>query len=106
MHDNLSYQARLRSNGKIVVVKVQRPGAQAAFSLDIFILRFLAGIARKTAKLNTGLPVRLCPIIYPCCQLKYLFLSKFTTKAKRKKDATIREIHCIFFVLSVVFTGI
>ncbi|GJN26274.1 hypothetical protein PR202_gb14195 [Eleusine coracana subsp. coracana] len=53
------YQARLRSNRKIVAVKVQRPGVQAAISLDIFILRFLAGIARKAAKLNTDLPAVL-----------------------------------------------
>ncbi|KAL5213818.1 hypothetical protein ABZP36_002970 [Zizania latifolia] len=49
------YQARLRSNGKIVAVKVQRPGVQAAISLDIYILRFLAGVARKAGKLNTDL---------------------------------------------------
>ncbi|OQU82423.1 uncharacterized aarF domain-containing protein kinase At1g71810, chloroplastic [Sorghum bicolor] len=53
------YQARLRSNGKVVAVKVQRPGVQAAISLDIYILRFLASIARKAAKLNTDLPAVL-----------------------------------------------
>ncbi|XP_062184227.1 uncharacterized aarF domain-containing protein kinase At1g71810, chloroplastic isoform X3 [Phragmites australis] len=53
------YQARLLSNGKLVAVKVQRPGVQAAISLDIFILRFLAGFARKAAKLNTDLPAVL-----------------------------------------------
>ncbi|KAI4963166.1 hypothetical protein ZWY2020_019638 [Hordeum vulgare] len=49
------YQARLRSNGKLVAVKVQRPGVQAVISLDIYILRFLAGVARKAGKLNTDL---------------------------------------------------
>uniref|UniRef100_A0A0E0KVU0 ABC1 atypical kinase-like domain-containing protein n=1 Tax=Oryza punctata TaxID=4537 RepID=A0A0E0KVU0_ORYPU len=49
------YQARLRSNRKVVAVKVQRPGVQAAISLDIYILRFLAGVARKAGKLNTDL---------------------------------------------------
>uniref|UniRef100_A0ACD5UW87 Uncharacterized protein n=1 Tax=Avena sativa TaxID=4498 RepID=A0ACD5UW87_AVESA len=49
------YQARLRSSGKVVAVKVQRPGVQAAISLDIYILRFLAGVARKARKLNTDL---------------------------------------------------
>ncbi|CAN6269451.1 unnamed protein product [Urochloa humidicola] len=44
------YQARLRSNGKVVAVKVQRPGVQAAF---------LASLARKAAKLNTDLPAVL-----------------------------------------------
>lgn len=53
------YQARLRSSGKIVAVKVQRPGVQAAISLDIYILRFLASLARKAAKLNTDLPAVL-----------------------------------------------
>ncbi|KAK1301791.1 putative aarF domain-containing protein kinase [Acorus calamus] len=49
------YQARLRSSGKVVAVKVQRPGVQAAISLDIFILRFLAGLIKRAAKLNTDL---------------------------------------------------
>lgn len=49
------YQARLRDTGKVVAVKVQRPGVQAAISLDIFILRFIAGVARRIAKLNTDL---------------------------------------------------
>ncbi|XP_078432604.1 protein kinase superfamily protein [Wolffia australiana] len=49
------YQARLLQNGKLVAVKVQRPGVQAAISLDIFILRFLAGLVKKAAKLNTNL---------------------------------------------------
>nr|CAB3488422.1 unnamed protein product [Digitaria exilis] len=53
------YQARLRANGKVVAVKVQRPGVQAAISLDIYILRFLASLARKAAKLNTDLPAVL-----------------------------------------------
>ncbi|CAL5025179.1 unnamed protein product [Urochloa decumbens] len=53
------YQARLSSNGKVVAVKVQRPGVQAAISLDIYILRFLASLARKAAKLNTDLPAVL-----------------------------------------------
>ncbi|KAG2575109.1 uncharacterized aarF domain-containing protein kinase At1g71810, chloroplastic-like isoform X2 [Panicum virgatum] len=52
-------QAKLRSNGKVVAVKVQRPGVQAAISLDIYILRFLASLARKAAKLNTDLPAVL-----------------------------------------------
>ncbi|RLM75218.1 putative aarF domain-containing protein kinase [Panicum miliaceum] len=53
------YQAKLRFNGKVVAVKVQRPGVQAAISLDIYILRFLASLARKAAKLNTDLPAVL-----------------------------------------------
>lgn len=51
------YQARLQRSGKIVAVKVQRPGVQAAISLDILILRFLAGLVRKAGKFNTDLQV-------------------------------------------------
>ncbi|XP_059069041.1 uncharacterized aarF domain-containing protein kinase At1g71810, chloroplastic isoform X2 [Cryptomeria japonica] len=49
------YQARLRSNGEIVAVKVQRPGVRAAIALDIFILRLLVGYVRKAVNLNTDL---------------------------------------------------
>ncbi|KAJ4701125.1 Protein kinase superfamily protein [Melia azedarach] len=49
------YQARLRQSGKVVAVKVQRPGVQAAIALDILILHFLAGLIRKARKLNTDL---------------------------------------------------
>ncbi|KAJ6730680.1 hypothetical protein OIU85_021470 [Salix viminalis] len=49
------YQARLRSNGQVVAVKVQRPGVQAAISLDILILHFIAGVVKKAGKLNSDL---------------------------------------------------
>ncbi|XP_057973886.1 uncharacterized aarF domain-containing protein kinase At1g71810, chloroplastic [Malania oleifera] len=49
------YQARLHPSGRVVAVKVQRPGVRAAISLDILILRFLAGLIRKVGKLNTDL---------------------------------------------------
>ncbi|XP_034228590.1 uncharacterized aarF domain-containing protein kinase At1g71810, chloroplastic-like isoform X1 [Prunus dulcis] len=49
------YQARLRRTGQVVAVKVQRPGVQAAISLDILILRSLAGLLRRIRKLNTDL---------------------------------------------------
>ncbi|KAL7176082.1 hypothetical protein ACSBR2_029623 [Camellia fascicularis] len=49
------YQARLRPSGQVVAVKVQRPGVQAAISLDILILRFLAGLVRRAGKFNTDL---------------------------------------------------
>ncbi|THU72200.1 hypothetical protein C4D60_Mb04t09590 [Musa balbisiana] len=49
------YQARLRSSRKVVAVKVQRPGVQAAISLDIFILRYIAGFVRRAARLNTDI---------------------------------------------------
>lgn len=53
------YQARLRQSGRVVAVKVQRPGVQAAISLDIFILHFIAGLIRKARKFNTDLQVVL-----------------------------------------------
>ncbi|GER35960.1 protein kinase superfamily protein [Striga asiatica] len=49
------YQARLRSSGKVVAIKVQRPGVRAAISLDILILRYLAGVIRSAGKFNTDL---------------------------------------------------
>lgn len=49
------YKARLRQSGRVVAVKVQRPGVQAAISLDIFILHFIAGLIRKAGKFNTDL---------------------------------------------------
>ncbi|KAK7315400.1 hypothetical protein VNO77_33946 [Canavalia gladiata] len=49
------YQARLRKTGQVVAVKVQRPGVQAAISLDILILRFMAGLIRRAGRFNTDL---------------------------------------------------
>ncbi|XWS21839.1 hypothetical protein CRYUN_Cryun30bG0090000 [Craigia yunnanensis] len=49
------YQARLHRSGQVVAVKVQRPGVQAAISLDILILRILAGVVKKAGKFNTDL---------------------------------------------------
>lgn len=49
------YQARLRQRGQVVAVKVQRPGVQAAISLDMLILRALAGFIRRAGKFNTDL---------------------------------------------------
>ena len=57
------YQARLRANGQTVAVKVQRPGVRAAISLDIFILRLLAGFVRKAGKFNTDLEVCVQPVL-------------------------------------------
>ncbi|KAJ7973980.1 ABC1 family protein [Quillaja saponaria] len=49
------YQARLRQKGQVIAIKVQRPGVQAAISLDILILRFLAGLIRRAGKFNSDL---------------------------------------------------
>ena len=52
------YQARLRPNGLLVAVKVQRPGVRPAMALDLFILRKMAGFVKSLLKLNTDLPVK------------------------------------------------
>lgn len=49
------YQARLQSTGQLVAVKVQRPGVQAAISVDILVLRYLAGLIRRIGKFNSDL---------------------------------------------------
>ncbi|KAK2659164.1 hypothetical protein Ddye_005697 [Dipteronia dyeriana] len=49
------YQARLRQSGQVVAVKVQRPGVQAAISLDILILHFVVGLIKIAGKFNTDL---------------------------------------------------
>lgn len=51
------YQARLRSSGNVVAIKVQRPGVRAAISLDLLILRYLTGLIRIAGKFNTDLQV-------------------------------------------------
>lgn len=48
----------------MVAVKVQRPGVKAAIALDIFILRFVAGIIRRAGKFNTDLQVMLLISVY------------------------------------------
>jgi len=37
------YKARVRSTGRVVAVKVQRPKVREAIALDIYIMRYLAG---------------------------------------------------------------
>lgn len=67
------YQARLRPNGKLVAVKVQRPGVRAAMALDLFILRKLAGYAKSLLKLNTDLPVKsLCFFLFDLLLMNYV----------------------------------
>jgi aarF domain-containing kinase len=46
------YKGRLRSNGKAVAVKVQRPGVREQIALDIYILRAAAAALRAWRKLN------------------------------------------------------
>lgn len=49
------YQARLRRSGKVVAVKVQRPGVRAAIALDTLILRYIAGLIKKAGRFNSDL---------------------------------------------------
>ncbi|CAH2066805.1 unnamed protein product [Thlaspi arvense] len=49
------YQARLRRNGEVVAVKVQRPGVRAAIALDTLILRYIAGLIKKAGRFNSDL---------------------------------------------------
>ncbi|EFJ31207.1 hypothetical protein SELMODRAFT_88561, partial [Selaginella moellendorffii] len=49
------FSPRLRPSGDTVAVKVQRPGVKATISLDIYILRILAGYARIVGRFNTDL---------------------------------------------------
>jgi len=51
------YQARLRRSGKVVAVKVQRPGVRAAIALDTLILRYIAGLIKKAGRFNSDLEV-------------------------------------------------
>lgn len=53
------YKATVRSDGRPVAVKVQRPGVAASIALDVFILRQLAVVIRRWRKLNTDLPLLL-----------------------------------------------
>ena len=46
------YKGRLRKDGRVVAVKVQRPRVREAIALDIFILRRLAGYFGTWRKLN------------------------------------------------------
>eukprot|EP00903_Cladosiphon_okamuranus_P022275 g20481.t1 len=44
------YKARLRVNGNLVAIKVQRPNCESTISLDLYVLRFYAGFLTKALK--------------------------------------------------------
>lgn len=44
------YKGRLRVNGNLVAIKVQRPNCESTISLDLYILRFYAGFLTKAFK--------------------------------------------------------
>lgn len=50
------YKAKVRSSGRWVAVKVQRPGVRESIALDVYIIRYLAGQIGRLRKLNSDLP--------------------------------------------------
>eukprot|EP00958_Prasinococcus_capsulatus_P001695 scaffold149_cov383-Prasinococcus_capsulatus_cf.AAC.15 len=49
------YKARLRDGGDIVAVKVQRPNVSQIVGLDLFIIKRIAIVLRRYAKVNSDL---------------------------------------------------
>eukprot|EP00899_Mesostigma_viride_P001959 jgi/Mesvir1/11764/Mv00132-RA.1 len=47
------YKGKLRKNGEVVAVKVQRPGSLEQITLDLMLVRWLAPYLKKWGKLNT-----------------------------------------------------
>lgn len=45
------YKARLRVNGHLVAIKVQRPQCESIISLDLYVLRFYAGIVTRLLRM-------------------------------------------------------
>lgn len=77
------YQARLRKTGQVVAVKVQRPGVQAAISLDILILRFMAGLVRRAGKFNTDLQAVVDEWASSLFRVNHLECRRWTTITKQ-----------------------
>lgn len=80
------YQARLRQNGQVVAVKVQRPGVKAAIALDIFILRFIAGIIRRAGKFNTDLQAVVDEWASSLFRVNQIECRRWITGKKQKMD--------------------
>nr|XP_007151927.1 hypothetical protein PHAVU_004G087700g [Phaseolus vulgaris]ESW23921.1 hypothetical protein PHAVU_004G087700g [Phaseolus vulgaris] len=77
------YQARLSKTGQVVAVKVQRPGVQAAISLDILILRFMAGLIRRAGKFNTDLQAVVDEWASSLFRVNHLECRRWTTITKQ-----------------------
>jgi hypothetical protein len=45
------YKARLRSNGDLVAIKIQRPNCEQIIALDLYVLRWWSGVANVLTKL-------------------------------------------------------
>ncbi len=53
------YKARLRSNGDLVAIKIQRPSCEAIIALDLYVLRWWSGVANVlTTLLNRDINVQ------------------------------------------------
>ncbi len=53
------YKARLRSNGQLVAIKIQRPKCEEVIALDLFVLRWWSGVANfLTQLLNRDIDVQ------------------------------------------------
>lgn len=66
------YRGQLRSGGREVAVKVQRPLVRESIALDIHILRILAAFVRRWRRLNSDLPALLDEVMNDstfCCEL-------------------------------------
>ena len=49
------YKARLRDTGDQVAVKVQRPGVLEGISLDLLVLRLMAGLVQRAPRVYSDL---------------------------------------------------
>lgn len=78
------YQARLRKTGQVVAVKVQRPGVQAAISLDILILRVMVGLIRRVGRLNTDLQAVVDEWASSLFRVNHLECRRWTTVTKQE----------------------
>lgn len=83
------YQARLRHSGQVVAVKVQRPGVQAAISLDILILRVLAGVVKKAGKFNTDLQAVVDEWASSLVRVNHIECRRWTIGKKRIMDSSL-----------------
>ncbi len=71
------YRGQLRSGGREVAVKVQRPLVRESIALDIHILRILAAFVRRWRRLNSDLPALLDEVKSDstfCCKLLLVLL--------------------------------
>ncbi|XVF63217.1 hypothetical protein PTKIN_Ptkin09bG0070000 [Pterospermum kingtungense] len=96
------YQARLRRSGQVVAVKVQRPGVQAAISLDILILRFLAGVVKKAGKFNTDLQAVVDEWASSLFRVNHIECRRWTIGKKLIMDSSLGTLLIYWYEFSVL----